>query len=118
MKKLTVLIADDVAEIRALLARFLEIFDVEVVDAEDGVRALEVAEAERPSVVFIDVQMPGGGAVEHVATLRSMLPDARIVAMSAMAPPTVQHQLIRLGADVFLDKRDLSLAIPAVLGFE
>jgi DNA-binding LytR/AlgR family response regulator len=54
-----VLIVDDEAAARERLARLLEGLDVEVVvEAADGLAALEVAERLRPEVILLDIEMP------------------------------------------------------------
>jgi two-component system LytT family response regulator len=59
--KIRALIVDDEAPARERLRRFLE--DVKEVDiigeAQDGLQAVEIIEASKPDLVFLDVQMPG-----------------------------------------------------------
>lgn len=63
-----VLVADDEPLARAYLTRLLlEIApDVEVVEARNGIVAVDVIVRRRPDVVFLDVQMPGLSGVEVV----------------------------------------------------
>jgi two-component system LytT family response regulator len=77
------LIVDDEAPARDRLRRLLaEAGDVEVVgEAEDGERALEQIAALRPTVVFLDIQMPGCSGLEVVASLAD--PRPRIVFCTA-----------------------------------
>ena len=53
------LIIDDEAPIRLLCKVNLEAEGIEVLEAEDGVTGLEVARAERPEAILLDVMMPG-----------------------------------------------------------
>jgi DNA-binding response OmpR family regulator len=53
------LIIDDEAPIRLLCKVNLEAEGIEVLEAEDGVTGLEVARAERPDAILLDVMMPG-----------------------------------------------------------
>ena len=59
--RLRTLIVDDEAPARDRLRRFLgELTDVELIgEAEDGIRAVELIEREKPDLVFLDIQMPG-----------------------------------------------------------
>jgi DNA-binding response OmpR family regulator len=54
-----VLVIDDEAPIRLLCRVNLEASKIEVSEAEDGKSGLEVARAERPDVILLDVMMPG-----------------------------------------------------------
>jgi len=55
----TVLVVDDEAPIRLLCRVNLEAEGMTVLEAADGDKGLELARAERPDVVLLDVMMPG-----------------------------------------------------------
>lgn len=76
--KLRVMIADDERPARSFLAALLRSFDyVEIVgEAEDGAKAVEVIEQERPDLALLDLQMPevdGLGVVRLVRKSRMPL---------------------------------------------
>jgi DNA-binding response OmpR family regulator len=54
-----VLVIDDEAPIRLLCRVNLEAEKMEVIEAADGPSGLEMARAERPDVILLDVMMPG-----------------------------------------------------------
>jgi two-component system, OmpR family, alkaline phosphatase synthesis response regulator PhoP len=54
-----VLVIDDEAPIRLLCRVNLEAEGVEVVEAADGERGIEVARAEEPDAILLDVMLPG-----------------------------------------------------------
>jgi DNA-binding LytR/AlgR family response regulator len=70
------LVVDDEPLARERLIGFLRALDgVDVIgEARDGVDALELIEAERPALVFLDVQMPGMDGFEVLKALRGPLP--------------------------------------------
>lgn len=70
-----VLIADDDEDIRAFLDIALGLAGFEVIQARDGVEALELVHAHAPDVVVLDVMMPRMDGLEAVQRLRH---DARI----------------------------------------
>jgi DNA-binding response OmpR family regulator len=55
----TVLVVDDEAPIRLLCRVNLEAEGMTVLEAADGDKGLELARAERPDVILLDVMMPG-----------------------------------------------------------
>jgi len=57
MKK--ILIVDDQLEVRELVQVTLEIGDYQILAAENGQQALDVAHAERPDIILLDIMMPG-----------------------------------------------------------
>ncbi|BEL06833.1 hypothetical protein Q0Z83_050240 [Actinoplanes sichuanensis] len=67
----TVLVVDDVAENRDLVTMLLSCRGHEVLEASDGVDALDVVRAQHPDIVVSDVLMPGIDGLELVHRLRS-----------------------------------------------
>ena len=59
MTKTQVLVVDDEAPIRLLCRVNLEAEGMDVLEAADGESGLEMARAERPDIVLLDVMMPG-----------------------------------------------------------
>ena len=66
----TVLVAEDDASIRIVLLATLRSAGYRVLVAENGVEALAIARAERPTLVISDVLMPGGDGQALLAALR------------------------------------------------
>jgi DNA-binding response OmpR family regulator len=66
-----VLIADDDADIRDLVAFKLEQAGLDVVAVGDGVAAIEAVRARRPKVVVLDVSMPGMSGLDVCRMLRA-----------------------------------------------
>jgi len=60
MSKKRVLIVDDQGELRKLVRMTLDFGDYELHEAEDGDRALKLANVIHPDLVILDVMMPGG----------------------------------------------------------
>jgi two-component system phosphate regulon response regulator PhoB len=58
MKK--ILIVDDQPAVRELVSVTLEIGPYKILTAENGDEALEIARAELPELMLLDIQMPGG----------------------------------------------------------
>jgi len=102
-----VLIVDDDQFIRKLIATTLEdVSEFELHEAADGVEALEVAQRERPSLVFLDVDMPRLDGIETCRQLRGddATTDATIVMLTAASGDNVESDAEQAGADLFLTK--------------
>jgi DNA-binding response OmpR family regulator len=71
-----VLVVDDEAPIRLLCRVNLEAEGMAVLEAPDGLSGLELARAEQPDVVLLDVMMPG---LDGWRVAEAMLEDERTV---------------------------------------
>ncbi len=102
-----VLIADDDPFIRRLIATTLEdVSGFELIEASDGVEAVEVAERESPTLIFLDIDMPRLDGIEACRLLRARAETERttIVMLTAAAESEVQQRAEAAGADLFLTK--------------
>lgn len=98
------LIADDDPVVRSLLCSQLGgDFDV-VAAAEDTPGAIELAEKHRPDAAPIDVQMPGGGALEAVPRIAAGSPATCVVILSAGEPDELVSKLLAMGAAAYVRK--------------
>ena len=66
-----VLVADDDADIRDLVAFKLEQAGFEVISVEDGQTALEQARSRQPTLAVLDVSMPGLSGIDVCRMLRA-----------------------------------------------
>jgi two-component system chemotaxis response regulator CheY len=102
-----VLVVDDDPFIRKLIATTLEdVADFDLHEAADGAEAIEVARRERPSLVFLDVDMPILNGIEACAQLRQLeqTEHATIVMLTAAHGDSVERSAEEAGADLFLTK--------------
>ena len=72
MSKLLILAVDDSPSMREMLAAVLRDSGYQVVEAEDGVKALEVAKSSSIDVVLTDQNMPNMDGLSLVKNLRSL----------------------------------------------
>ncbi len=103
----SVLIVDDDPFIRKLVCTTLEdVSGVSIVQAANGEEALEVARAEKPSIVFLDIDMPVLDGTEACRRLRAEPAgeDATIVMLTAAARDQAERECEQAGADLFLTK--------------
>ncbi len=77
-----ILIVDDEADVRAMLRQMLERAGHRVVEAADGVEAVERFRAERPDVTITDILMPNRSGLATIMEIRNLDPDAPVLAIS------------------------------------
>src|SRR5205085_9286917 len=68
---LRILLVDDDPALRLLVATTFEVADVEVVEAEDAASARRAIRRARPSVIVLDVNMPGTTGLELCDELKA-----------------------------------------------
>ena len=101
------LVVDDDPFIRKLVATTLEdVSEFQLFEAGDGIQALEVAERELPTIVFLDVDMPRMDGIATCRELRSnpATSKATIVMLTASHGDRIEAQAEAAGADLFLTK--------------
>ena len=99
-----VLLVDDSAMARRGTRRILEEAGYEVVEAEDGMSALERYFVEKPDVVMLDLVMKGMPGLDVLSKVREMDPAARIVVLSADVQTSSREMVRAAGAAGFLNK--------------
>jgi CheY-like chemotaxis protein len=102
----TILVVDDVAANRAVAVDMLGQLGFDMVEAGNGVEALEKAKTQRPALILMDVVMPGMDGLEATRRLREMpeFGDLPIVAVSAGASGSDAAKSLAAGANAFLSK--------------
>lgn len=121
---ITVLVADDHAVVRAGIRHILESMPgVSVIaEASDGPAALQLARAEKPDIIILDVSMPGGSGLSVLAELRRDLQATRILMLSMHDDVEYIAESVRAGTNGYLLKdsaaTDLRAAVRAVMAGE
>ncbi len=82
----------------------LEADEFEVVEAEDGMVALEKYFIEKPDVVMLDLVMKGMYGLDVLAKLRELDPAARVIVVSADVQSSSQQMVEAAGASGFINK--------------
>jgi CheY-like chemotaxis protein len=80
MKK--ILVVDDESDSRRMMRTFLEAIGHEVIEAEDGYEAVEVALAEKPDLIIMDMLMP---LVDGINSTRTMRMHPELIAVPIIA---------------------------------
>jgi DNA-binding response OmpR family regulator len=118
----TVLIADDDADIRELVAYRMRRSGYAVLEAANGEEALELATGERPDLAILDVMMPRLDGFEVARRLRAQDETAGIpiILLTARAQDADVARGFGAGADDYLRKpfspQELAMRVQAILG--
>jgi CheY-like chemotaxis protein len=102
----TVLIADDESSIRLLVHATIESDDYAVVEAADGAQAWELTKELKPSLVLLDVQMPGQTGLEVLRSIKADpgLAETRVILLTSKAQERDIEVGLIAGADFYLTK--------------
>lgn len=105
-KPITVLLADDHALVREMLAERLESeADIQVLaSVADAGEALAAARESPPGVVIMDIDMPGRSAFEVAGEIRELHPTARVIFLSAHLNDQYIEQALESEAAGYLTK--------------
>ncbi len=99
-----ILIVDDEAEVRLLLAREIEERGHEVVVAADSAQAMEETGRGDFDVVLTDVRMPGMDGMALTAWIKRTRPDTNVIVMSGHGSLETANRALHLGAFDYLQK--------------
>ena len=99
-----VLLVDDSGMARRRVRQMLESEGYEVIEAEDGVVALERYFVDKPDLVLLDLVMHGMYGLEVLTKLRELDPAARVVVVSADVQDSSKEMVQAAGAHAFLVK--------------
>ncbi len=102
-----ILITDDAQQTRMLVSKIIEkMTPWEIMEAEDGEKALEVIAAEKPDLIVLDIMMPNMDGYELLQELKSN-PEYEhipVLIFTALKTPKSEQKVYELGADGFLVK--------------
>ena len=115
-----VLIADDQRVVREGLSMLVGLIEgVKVIGtASDGIEAVDLANAEKPDVVLMDLQMPNMDGAEATRRIRAALPGTQALVLTTYADDESLFPALQAGARGYLTKaasaEEIEQAIKAV----
>jgi DNA-binding NarL/FixJ family response regulator len=106
MGYVTILVADDDADVRGLLETYVkgEPALSLVGAAADADQAIALAAEYKPDAAILDVGMPGGGGVRAVKEIREISPSTSMIALSGFDDRDTVLDMLGAGATAYLVK--------------
>jgi two-component system NtrC family response regulator len=98
------LVVDDDAQIRMVLTDRLEASGYEVLQAENGLKAIEQIESRPVDMVLLDVQMPGMDGMEVLSILEKQAPQLPVIILTAHGSIETAVEAMKRGAADYLPK--------------
>jgi len=114
-----ILIVDDSALSRRILRRILESAAHDVIEADDGMVAIEKYFLEKPDLVMLDLIMHGISGIEVLQKIRQLDERARLVVATADIQHSTRTMIEAEGAKGFVTKpfaeREIIAAVDTAL---
>jgi len=102
----TILIVDDSATIRKLLAYILKRKNYVIAEAEDGIDAMEKLSHVQVDLVIVDLNMPNMDGIEFVKNLRDnyYYMDTPVIMLTTTKDDKLKKEALDAGVNLFLNK--------------
>lgn len=103
-KSACILIVDDEAAIRRLMARYLAKAGYECQEADSGESARELLATRSFDLLLSDIKMPGESGVELIRYVKEHYPETGRVIISGYGSPEVSNEIIQIGVYGYIIK--------------
>ena len=104
----SVLIVDDDPQVVAVMREYFQHEyanqGVLIRTASDGFAALEALRASRPTLVLLDVEMPGQSGIDVLKEIRAIDPSLPVIMITGNETLSVAGQVMSRGATAYLPK--------------
>lgn len=100
-----ILIVDDAQFMRKVIKDLLvEHNYTDLIEAKDGLEAVDMYEEHKPDLVIMDITMPLLDGIGTIKEIRTINPDAKILMCSAMGQEAMVMEALKQGAKDFIVK--------------
>ncbi len=100
----TILITDDEKSIRNTLREILEFEKYDILEAENGEKALNTIKNEHIDLVILDIKMQGMDGIEVLEKIKKIAPELPVIMISGHGTIKIAVEATKLGAFDFLEK--------------
>jgi DNA-binding NarL/FixJ family response regulator len=102
---LKILLVEDHASFRRLISTELQRREeFQVIEAADGLEAIEKAEELQPDLILLDINLPKMNGFEVAKRVRGLAPAARVLFLSQESSPDIVRKALSLGVDGYVQK--------------
>ncbi len=99
-----ILVVDDAQFLRVRISKMLQADGHEVIEAENGVVAVQQYKTNKPAIVLMDITMPEMDGLTALKEIRAHDPGAKVVMLTALGQESVVLEAIKSGAKDFVVK--------------
>lgn len=110
-----VMVVDDSSFILLVCKQALEKSGYEVIEALDGIEAVEKAQKFQPDFIIMDIALPKKNGFEATMMIQELLPKTKVLAISAIEEDWVKEKAIQSGCFDFLPKPFEAVQLLALL---
>jgi len=113
----TILIVDDHQALRSSLRDWLEtVFpSCHVIEAASGEESIDIAKEMTPSIVLMDIGLPGMNGIEATRCIKAVVPATQIVMLTIHEDDSYRVDAAEAGASAFVPKRTMQKKLIPVL---
>jgi CheY-like chemotaxis protein len=100
----TILLVEDFDDTRLMTKLWLTKKGYRVVEAENGAKAVDLAQSEQPDLIIMDMMMPGVDGLDATRQIREYqsLQETPIVAVSAYGADQYRHKALDAGCNEYV----------------
>ena len=113
----TILIVEDHQAMRSSLRDWLEtVFPFcNVIEAASGEESIDIAKEMTPSIVLMDIGLPGMNGIEATRCIKAVVPSTQIVMLTIHEDDSYRVDAAEAGASAFVPKRTMQKELIPVL---
>jgi len=97
-------VEDNEAFLRFICSTLQETSQFQVMEAFDGLEAVQMAEEDQPDLVLLDIGLTELSSIEADRRIRRLAPQAKLLFVSSESAPDVVRETFRLGGRAYVDK--------------